>query len=78
MMAGPRGELDVAQLLQLAPHGRFIERHRKLVMEPLDQIDQPPAPDPMDRRDRAVFDHLNKRPSLCIIKPGPMVSPDVV
>ena len=71
MVTGPRGELDVAQLLQLAPHGRFIERHRKLVVKPLDQIDQPPANDAVDRRDRTSLDRLDKRPALGIIEPRP-------
>ena len=35
------------------------------------EIDQPPAHDPMDRRDRAAFDYLGKRPLLHISKSGP-------
>ena len=71
MVAGPRRELDITQLLQLAPHCGCIERHRKYIVKPLDQIDQPPAHNPTDRRERTAFDHLYKRPSLCINKPGP-------
>ena len=41
MVAGPRREFDVAQLLQFAPHCGRIERHRKFVVKPLDQIDEP-------------------------------------
>jgi hypothetical protein len=62
--------LDVAQLLQFAPHGGLIERDRKLVMDPLHQIDQPPAHHAMDRRDRTSLDSLHKRPALGIIEPG--------
>ena len=56
MMARPRREFDVAQLLQLAPPDGLIEQDRKFVMEPLDQIDQSPAHNLMDRWDRAAFD----------------------
>ena len=69
MVAGPRRELDVAQPLQLTPHGGLIERHRELVVKPLDQVDQAPANDTMDRRDRTTFDRLDKRLSLSIIEP---------
>ena len=69
MVAGARRELDVALLLQLAPYGRFIERHRKLVVKPLDQVDQTPANDAMDRGDRTALDRFNKRPPLSIIEP---------
>jgi hypothetical protein len=68
MVARPRRQLDVAQLLQLPPHGGFIERHRKLVVQPLDQIDQAPANNAVDRRDRAAFDNLDQRPPLDIIE----------
>ena len=71
MMPGPRRELDVAQLLQLPPNGRFIKRHRKLVVKPLDQVDQPPAHNPMNRRDRPALDCVNKGMTLRIIEPRP-------
>src|SRR5579862_1040858 len=71
MVAGPRREFDVAQLLQLAPHSCLIKRDRKFIMKPLDKIDQSPAHNSVDRRDRAAFDNLDKRPPLGIIEPGP-------
>jgi hypothetical protein len=37
-------------------------------MKPLDQVDQPPANNAMDRRDRAVLDHFDKRAALGIIE----------
>jgi hypothetical protein len=37
-------------------------------MKPLDQVDQPPANDAMDRRDRAALDHFDKRAALGIIE----------
>ena len=57
-----------AQLLQLAPHGRLIKRDRKFVVQPLDQIDQPPANNAVDRRDWAAFNNRGKRLALGIIK----------
>src|ERR1019366_179299 len=57
-------ELDIAQLLQLPPHGRLIERDGKFLVEPPGQIDQSPAHTPMDRRDRATPDDRHKRLTL--------------
>ena len=71
MMARPRREFDITQLLQFPPHGGFVERDRKFLMEPLDQIDQPPPHNAVDRRDRAPLDRLDKRPALGIIEPRP-------
>jgi len=69
MMARPRSELHVTQLLQLATDGGLIERDRKFVMEPLGQIDQPPAHHPMDRRDRTLLDNINQGLALRIVQP---------
>src|SRR3546814_12058678 len=71
MVAGPRRELNIAQLLQLAPHSGLVERHRKFLMQPQDQVDQPPANDAMDRRDRAALNRFNDRPALAVIEPRP-------
>jgi len=61
MIAGPRGELGVAQLLQLATDGGFIERDHKFVMKPLGQIGESPAYYPMDRRNWPAFDNIDRR-----------------
>ena len=68
MMARPRGELDVAQLPELAPHRGHIQRDRKFVMKPLRQIDQPPANNTVDRRDGTLLDNLYERTALRIGK----------
>lgn len=68
MMARPRGELDVAQLPQLAPHRGLIQRDRKFVMKPLHQIDQPPANNAVDRRDGTLLDNHYERTALHIGK----------
>lgn len=66
MMAGPGCEFHVAQLSQLAPHRRLIDRDRKFIMKPLHQIDQPPTNNAVDGRDRTLLDDLDKRPALRI------------
>ena len=38
MMARPRREFDITQLLQFPPHGRLIERDCKFRVEPLHQM----------------------------------------
>jgi len=70
VMARPRRELDIAELLQFPAHGRFIKRDRKLRMEPLCQVRQSPAHNPMDRRDRTAFNDRYKRLALGIIELG--------
>ena len=56
MGARPRRELDIAELLQLPPHGRFVKRDRKFLIEPLYQVDQSLAHNPMDLWDRTALD----------------------
>ena len=68
MVAGPCRQFGVAQLFQFAPHGRFIERHGKFLMQPLDQVGQSPADDTMDRRDRTALHDLGKGGSLFIVQ----------
>lgn len=70
MVARSRGEVLVAQLLQLAADGGLIERDREFVRELLDKINQAPAHDPMDRWDRSAFDHIYQRLALRTVKPG--------
>jgi hypothetical protein len=41
-------------------------------MEPLYQVDQSPAHNPMDRRDRTALDDRYKRLTLGIIELGPL------
>ena len=69
MVARPRGELHVAQLLQLPADIGLVERDGKFVMEPLDEIDQPPANNPMDRRGRAALDNIDQCLALRIVEP---------
>lgn len=69
MVARPRREFDVTQLLQLAADGGLVERDGKLVMEPLGQINQPPTHHSVDCRDRAALDDIDQCLALRIIQP---------
>ncbi len=69
VMPRPGREFDVAKLLQLTADGGLIERVRKLVMEPLRQIEKTPAHHPVDRRNRAALDNIDQRPTLRIVQP---------
>ena len=71
VVAGTGRQFDITQLFQHTPHGRLIERDCKFLMQPLNQIDQRPANDAMDCRDRTTFYHLDKRTTLRIIEPKP-------
>lgn len=68
MVARARRQFDIAQLLQLPTNGRFCQRDAKLIMEPPRQVDQPPAHNSMDRRDRAAFNDVRKSLTLGIIQ----------
>jgi hypothetical protein len=64
----PCRQLYLAQSLKVMPHGRYIKRDNKFVMKPLDQVDQPPANNAMDRRNRTILDHFDKHSALRIIE----------
>ena len=70
MMARPRRKLDIAELLQLPTHGRFIKRDFEFRIKSPCQVDQPPTHNPMDR---TALDNRHKRLTLGIIELG---SPD--
>jgi len=68
MVARACRQFDIALLFQLPRHGRFRQRHAKFVMEPPRQINQSPADNSMDRRDRTAFNDLCKRQALNFIQ----------
>src|ERR1039457_1075161 len=70
MMAGSGRELAVAHLVQNPAQGRFRGRDPELLPDPLDQIDQPPAHDTMDGRNRSRFDQLAKGASMLVLEQG--------
>ena len=46
MVARPRYQLDITVLVQHPIHGRFVKRDCEFLIEPLCQVDQPPATTP--------------------------------
>jgi len=70
MMAGPGGELAETHRAQLPAQGLFGDRDAKLVPDPLREIDQPPANDPVHRRDRPALDNPDKRLALGLVELG--------
>ena len=61
MMARSRREFSIAERAQFAAQDLFGDRDAILIEHPLREIDQPPAYDSMDRRDRTGFDHSHER-----------------
>jgi hypothetical protein len=70
MVTRSRRKLHIAQLPQRAADCRVIHRHLELVVEPSDQIDQPPANDPVDRHIRAAIHDRCQGLALHVIKLG--------
>ena len=70
MVAGPRRELDIAELPEFPAHGRFIKRDCKFRMKPLCQVAGPPSHHAMDRRRRPALHDRRKRLTLIIIEFG--------
>lgn len=68
MMTGPRSQFDIAQLPQIPPHSCLRHGYSKLIMEPARQIDQPPAYNPMDRRNGAALNDVRKGATLGLIQ----------
>lgn len=68
MMARPGGELAEAHRAQFPAQGLFGDRDAELFPDPLRKIDQPPANDPVDRRDWPALDSPSKRLSLGIVE----------
>src|SRR6266850_642751 len=68
MMAGSCRELAVAHRAKLPAQRLFGDRDVELLVDPLRQIDQPPAHYTVDRRDRAALDHPHNRLALHIIE----------
>ena len=69
-MTGSRRPFDIAEFLQLSPHGRLVHRDRKFLGEPLNQIAQSPAHNTVDCRDRTALDDLDQRLALRSVELG--------
>jgi hypothetical protein len=56
------------QRAQFATQDLFGDREAVVIEHPLREVDQSPAHDPMDRRDRAGLDHRDERTPLVVIE----------
>ena len=72
MMARPGRQLAEAHRAQLPAQGLLGDRDGELVPDPLPQIDQPPANNPVNRWDRPALDNLGKPRALCLVEPRPL------
>ena len=68
MMAGTGRKLAIAHGSQLPAQCLLGDGDAELLEDPLRQIDQPPAHNTMDRRDRATFDHPRDGLALGIVE----------
>jgi hypothetical protein len=69
MVAWPRRQLAVAHGAKLAAQRLRADRHRELVLDPLNEIDQPPAHNAVRRRDGAALDSRRQRCPLAGVEP---------
>src|ERR1035438_4522485 len=69
MMTGAGRQLTVTHRAKLPAQRLLGDRDAELLVYPLRKIDQPPAYDTVDRRDRAALDHPHNRLALHIIEP---------
>ena len=70
MMTRTGRQLAIAHGAQLPAERLLGDRDAELLVDPLREIDQPPAHDAMDRRDRAAFDDPGDRLALGGIELG--------
>ncbi len=67
-MPGPGGELAQAQGSKLLAHCLLGEREPEFLPDPLDQIDDAPTDNAMDRRVRPSLDDLEQRRPLPVVE----------
>src|SRR3984957_13629969 len=70
MMAGTSRELAIPHGAQFAAQRLLGDDDAKLLENLLAKIDDPPAHDPMNRRDRAALDDRGERGAVCAVQPG--------
>ena len=69
-MAGTSREFAITHGPQLPAQGLLGDGDTELFEDPLSKIDQAPAYDAVDRRDRAPLDHAGDRLALCSVEFG--------
>src|SRR5258708_25155871 len=70
MRAGRGRELAIPHGAQFAAQRLLGDDAANLLENPLAKIDDPPAHDPMNRRDRAALDDRGERRPMRVVKPG--------
>ncbi len=68
MMTRAGGQLAVAHGTQFAAQGLLGDADPEFLPDPLAQIDQPPAHDTINRRDRAAFDRRLQRRAMGVVQ----------
>src|SRR3954447_10781823 len=69
MMARSSSELAITQAAQLAAQRLPGDVDPKLLPKPLAEIDQAPAHDAMDGRDRTALDYCRQRCAMFLVQP---------
>jgi hypothetical protein len=69
MMAWPSGEPAIAQAIQIAAQRLSGDADPELLPQPLAEIDQTPAHDAMDGRDRTALDGGRQRRAMVVVQP---------
>ena len=68
-MAGASRKLAIAPLAQHAAECLLGDDDAEFLENPLPEIDDPPAHDPMNRRDRPALDERRERRAMRLIEP---------
>ena len=68
-MAGASRKLAIAHLAQHAAQRLLGDDDAEFLENPLPEIDDPPAHDPMNRRDRPALDERRERRAMRLIEP---------
>ena len=69
-MARTRRELTIPHSAQFAAQGLLGHHAAELLENPLAEIDDSPAHDAVNRRDRAALDDSGERGAMCVVQPG--------
>ena len=69
-MAGTSRELAITRGAQFAAQCLLGDDDAEFLEDPLAEIDNPPAHDPMHRRDRAALDDRGERGAVRAVQPG--------
>jgi len=68
MMARASRKFAIPYGAQFPAQGLLGDRHAELLEYPLTEIDKPPTHDAVNRRDRAILDHLRDRRPVLVVQ----------